>query len=153
MILNSKKFKSTIICSSRKTPNRINQKSINCGDLLGIVFDKHVKWDCQVANISNITSSRLHLFKRIRNSLPWSSRIRFYYSLTYPHLIYCYTLWGIAGRELLDDLKLQKKAARLLLNQSIEIPSVRRFRELNWIMVHNLIKMRKILLVFNSLRS
>ena len=68
--------------------------------------------------------------------------------------MYCYTIWSNARCEPLDDLlKLQKRATRLLLDQSIEIPFVGLFRALNWIPVHGLIKMRKVLLVFNYLRS
>lgn len=29
-------------------------ESINCGDLFGVAFDQHLKWDYQVASIANI---------------------------------------------------------------------------------------------------
>ncbi len=50
-------------------------------------------------------------------------------------------------------LKLQKRAARLILEQPIEVPSIVLFRKLDWIPIFNLIKMRKILMVFNTLKT
>ena len=62
----------------------------------------------------------------------------------YPHLLYCSTLWGNANNELITCLlKLQKRAARLILEQPTEVPSIVRFRKLNWIPIFNLIKMKK----------
>jgi hypothetical protein len=59
-----------------------------------------------------------------------------------------------AQHELIDPLlKLQKRAARLALDESISTPSVDLFRKLEWIPIYNLIKMRKILLVFLRRRT
>ena len=56
-----------------------------------------------------------------------------------------------AQHELIDPLlKLQKRAARLALDESMSTPSVDLFRKLEWIPIYNLIKMRKILLVVNT---
>ena len=80
--------------------------------------------------------------------------MQFYYALIYPHLLYCSTLWGNASNELITCLlKLQKRAARLILELSTEVPSIVLFRKLNWIPIFNLVKMRKILMVFNTLKT
>ena len=69
-------------------------------------------------------------------------------------MLYCSTVWGNANNDLITCLlKLQKRAARLILEQSTEVPSIVLFRKLNWIPIFNLIKMRKILLVFNTLKT
>ena len=48
-------------------------------------------------------------------------------------------------------LYLQKRAARILLNADFSTPSVFLFSKLKWIPVFDLIKLRKILLLFNIL--
>lgn len=91
-------------------------------------------WDNQVDKVHKLLNSRLHIFKRIRQALPLNSQIKFYYSLVYPHLLYCISIWGNARNELIDQLlKLQKRAARLTLDENISTPSVVLFRKLKWI--------------------
>ena len=67
--------------------------------------------------------------------------------------MYRRTVWGNARWELTDDiLKLQKRAARLILDTDIKTPSVDMFRKLKWIPVQNIIKRRKLMIVFSCLR-
>ncbi|CAB3981669.1 Hypothetical predicted protein [Paramuricea clavata] len=134
--------------------NNNNVKEITSAILLGVTLDQHLKWDRQINTIYNIINSRLYLLKHIRSYLTFQSRIQLYYALIYPHLLYCSTVWGNANNDLITCLlKLQKRAARLILEQSTEVPSIVLFRKLNWIPIFNLIKMRKILLVFNTLKT
>ena len=121
---------------------------------VGVTFDQHLKWDTQIDTLHNVTNSRLYLLKCIRSYLTPQCRLQFYYALIYPNLLYCCTLWGNANKELITNLlKLQKRAARLILEQPTEVPSILLFRSLNWIPIFNLIKMRKIIMVFNTLKT
>lgn len=163
MILNLKKTKSIKIYSKRKFPDttplmvqldNMLIEEVKKVSLLGTTLDCNLKWDYQINLIYNTINSRLYLFKRIRQSLPFKFRIQFYFSLIYPHLMYCCTIWGNARNELLNDLLiLQKRAARLILEQDYRAPSINLFRQLKWIPIYNIIKMRKILLTFNSLKT
>ncbi|CAB3997442.1 Hypothetical predicted protein [Paramuricea clavata] len=163
MSLNPGKTKIMKIYSQSKFPdlspitievNNNNVKKITSAILLGVTLDQHLKWDRQINTIYNIINSRLYLLKRIRSYLTFQSHIQLYYALIYPHLLYCSTVWGNANNDLITCLlKLQKRAARLILEQSTEVPSIVLFRKLNWIPIFNLIKMRKILLVFNTLKT
>ncbi len=116
-----------------------------------------MRWDKQINIFYNyIINSRLYLLKRIRNYLNHRWRIQFYYALIYPHPLYRSTLWGNVKNYLgliTCLLKLQKRAARLILEQPIEVPLIVLFRNLDWIPIFNLIKMRKILMVFNILKT
>ena len=156
MSLNSKKTKIMKIYSQPKFPdlneiivevNNNSIKEITSTILLGVTLDQHLKWNKQINTTYNIINSRLYLLKRIRKYLNFQSCMQFYYALIYPHLLYCSTLWGNASNELITCLlKLQKRAARLILELSTEVPSIVLFRKLNWIPIFNLIKMRKILM-------
>ena len=46
---------------------------------------------------------------------------------------YCCTVWGNINCRLTDSMvKFQKRAARIILDKSIETPSADMFAELNW---------------------
>ena len=103
--------------------------------LLGLTLDSHLVWVNQIDKIYCKINSRSFLFKRIREALPFDSGIKFYFALIYPHFIYGITIWGNASNELLHPLlKLQKRAARLILNESVSRPSVVIFRKLKLIL-------------------
>ena len=61
---------------------------------------------------------------------------------------------GNASNESLNDLsKLQKRAARIILQTSTDTPSVILFQKLDWIPILNQMKIRKLLIVFNVLKN
>jgi hypothetical protein len=121
-------------------------EDITSAKLLGLTLDSHNVWVNQIDKIYCNINSRLFLFKRIREALLFDSRIKFYFGLIYPHFIYGITIWGNASNELLHPLlKFQKRAVRLILNESVCTPSVVIFRKLKWNPIHNLINLRKIL--------
>ena len=134
MSLNTKKTKIMKIYSQFKFLDlnpitiEINNKKIKAvtsAILLGVTLDQHLKWDKQINVIYNIINSRLYLLKRIRVYLTFKCRIQFYYTLLYPHLLYCNTTWGSANNDLITSLlKLQKRAARMILKQSAEVSSI-----------------------------
>ena len=134
MSLNTKKTKIMKIYSQFKFLDlnpitiEINNKKIKevtSAILLGVTLDQHLKWDTQINVIYNIINSRLYLLKRIRVYLTFKCRIQFYYTLLYPHLLYCNTTWGSANNDLITSLlKLQKRAARMILKQSAEVSSI-----------------------------
>lgn len=163
MTLNFKKTKSMKIYSKRKfnDPDLLITKAnnqaieeVNSFKLLGVHIDSQLQWEDHISNVFQIINKRLFLLKRIRHNLPLHSCVMFYNALINPHLLYCCTVWGNASNERLNDLlKLQKRAARIILQTSCETPSVILFHELKWIPIVNLIKMRKLLLVFNVLKN
>jgi hypothetical protein len=107
-------------------------EEITSGKRLGLTLDSHLVWVNQIDKIYCKISSRLFLFKRICEALPFDYIIKFYFGLIYPHFIYGITIWGNASNQLLHPLlKLQKRAARLILNESVSTPSVVIFRKLS----------------------
>ena len=108
--------------------------------LLGISFDSFLKWEPHISYISKIISGRLYLLKRTRDYLPIEARKRYNNALIQPHLTYCSSIWGNCSNELLNDiLKLQKRAARIILGASYHTPSVNHFRPLKWLPIYNII--------------
>ena len=163
MTLNCKKTKRMNIYSMRKfndldrlevKANNQEIEEVKSFKLLGVYIDCQLLWEDQISNIFLITSKRLFLLKRIRQNLPLHSRIMFYNALINPHLLYCCTIRGNASNERLNDLlKLQKRAARIILQTSTDTPSVILFQKRGCIPILNQIKMRKLLIVFNILKN
>ena len=51
---------------------------------------------------------------------------------------YCCTVWGNASCTNIDNLyKLQKRAARIILNATTETPSAVMFKKLEWLTIYN----------------
>ena len=87
MMLNYKKTKSIKIFSKHKFADPLPLSVQLNNNILGILFDCNLKWDCQIDKIYKTINSRLYLLKIIRQSLPLRFRIQFYYALIYPHLL------------------------------------------------------------------
>ena len=123
-------------------------EEITSAILIGIPLVQHLKWDKQI-NIYNIINCRLYLLKRIRSYINLQCRIQFYYALMYPQLLYCITLWGQCQQrtnnvltKITEFLSSQQRCLQLYfsVNSTGCLSSI-------------LIKIRKILMVFNTLKT
>lgn len=102
--------------------------------VLGLHFDCYLKWNKQVKNVCNKIVKGLYLLKRIKAYLPTEMRKLFYNAYVLPHFDYCCIIWGTCDQKLMFELsKLQKRAARLILDVPFRTPSKVMFGELNWI--------------------
>ena len=106
-IYSKRKFPALGSCSIG--PDSFYIEEITSCKRLGLTLGSHLVRVNQIDKIYCEINSRLFLFKRIREALPFDSRIKFYFGLIYPHFIYGITIWGNASNELLHPLlKLQK---------------------------------------------
>ena len=77
------------------------------------------------------------------------STLRFYNSCVNNYFIYCSAAWGNCSHHLLLRLlRLQKRAGCILLDADLSQASISLFLKLNWIPVFDLIKYRKLFLLF-----
>ena len=78
----------------------------------------------------------------------------FYNAYILPHLDYCCIIWGNCDTCLEDKLlKLQKRAARLILDKDIRTPSVELFSELKWQTFPDRVKFQKAVLTYKILNG
>ena len=109
-------------------------------------------WNLQVANIKKIVVYKLFLLKRIRPFLPTQSRIQFYNYYVKPYLEYCCSIWDSTSQENINTIvKLQKRAARLILNADFSTPSAILFQESKWISYSDIVKFHQLSLVFKCI--
>ena len=76
----------------------------------------------------------------------------FYNSYIAPHMDYCCTVWGSSSHTT-RLLKLQKQAARIILNCDWTVSSKDMFRTLKWLPIHDWIKFRKACMVFKCING
>ena len=109
--------------------------------LLGIHIDSSLTWDVQVSHVKKIVIYKLFLLKRIRHFLPKNTRILFYNFYIKPYLKYCCSIWGNCSKENINIIvKLQKRAARLILDADFFTPSANLVKELKWIPFSDIVK-------------
>ena len=78
----------------------------------------------------------------------------FLHSCIHNLFIYSLSAWGSCSSHLLSRLlRLQKRAAKLLFNDDFSQPSVSLFSKLKWLPIFDLIKIRKLVLLFTILSN
>ena len=100
----------TIKFTTRRTCQ--NQQPVN---LLGIVLDAHLQWDCHVDYLCKKLSSSLFLLRSLKRCLSIDMVLRSYYAFFHSKLSYGIMLWGnhTAAKRVLI---MQKKAIRVIYN-------------------------------------
>ena len=84
---------------------------------LGIKIDTSLTFVKHIAHISSKISKTIGIFYKLRYIIPEKSLINLYYSLIYPYLIYCNTIWGKASETFINQLfLLQKRLVRIITN-------------------------------------
>ena len=122
--------------------------------LLGVTIDQCLTWENHIQQLCSQLSSRLALLQRIKKYLPYHVRILYYNAYCLPILDYCCSIWGSASKASLDCiLKLQKRAARIILNANYLTPSFEMFKTLKWMTIYDRIYYQKAVLMFKCLRN
>ena len=164
MVLSIEKTKTLFISNSQpnsqqKTNNHFENVKISntmidevdSTKLLGVNVDKTLSWCMQVAQVKKCTSYRLFIIKKIRKYLPLEIRIKFYDYYVKPLIEYCSSVWGVCSRENQSKIiKIQKKAARIILEAPPLTPSKHMFQELKWLPFDEIVKFKQVSLVYKA---
>ena len=164
MVLNKKKTKAMVVASSRKLLNLPKELSINIHSstlssvttekLLGVHIDSSLSWNMHVDSLCKKISQRLGIFRRIRHHLTFKARLAFCQCLILSLMDYCCVVWGNTSQQNLDRIhRLQKKTARLILNQDYKAPSLPLFLQLGWLPFHERVKFLRGVTVYKALNN
>ena len=127
---------------------------LTCEKLPGIHVDNTLSWAIQVESTIKKCNSLLHLLNRIKQFLSVPVRKMFYNAYILPHLDYCCTIWGNTNNELTKLLvEFQKRAARSILDESIETPSSQLFSHLNWMTFPQRVEYQKAILMYKIMHN
>ena len=165
MIIHKQKTQCMLLGSTQKIA-RLNDKSINLilnetsinqikqHKVLGITIDHTLSWDQQVNTVCKSLTTKLSLLNKIKIYLSNECRILYYNAYIQPIMDYCDTIWGNCTKYNLNRItKLQKRAARIILNKPYDSPSAPLFKELKWLSFPNRILYHKAVIMYKSLNG
>ena len=124
--------------------------------LLGVNVDKTLSWCIQVAQVKKYTSYRLFIVKKIlrislEKYLPLEIRIKFYDYYVKLLIECCSSVWGVCPKNNQSKIiKIQKKAARLILEAPPLTPSKHMFQQLKWLPFDEIVKFKQVSLVYKA---
>ena len=165
MIINENKSKCMVIGTSQKIarlPSRtlsidVNGTALDDVDiekLLGVHIDPHLNFNKHVDYVCRSITSKIALLKRIKHFLPLNYRILYYNAYILPCIDYCLTIWGNTAKTNLERIhKLQKCAARVILDAPPDCPSLPLFHELVWLNVFERVEFNKAVLCYKIIHG
>ena len=105
----------------------------------------------QVAQVKKCTSYHLFLLRKIRKYLPLETRIKIYDYYVKPPIEYCSSVWGICSKENQTKMiKIQKKAARLILEAPSLTPSKHMFQQLESLPFDEIVTFKQVSLLYKA---
>ena len=148
MFINARKTNSMLV-TGKRIPNKLDSQNDPClqlkidgvdvsgvasQKLLGITLDNKMSYETHVEELAKKISKRLGLLKHISSYLKQHQRETFYTCVIKPTLMYGSVVWDSCNINCHQRLsKLQKRAARIILDVDKRTPSIELFNKLNWL--------------------
>ena len=122
--------------------------------LLGVIIDKNLSWDKQIDAVCLNVTRRITLLKMLSKYIDQANMKLYYNSYILPILDYGCLIWGRCSKtNSLRILKLQKRAARIILKADITTPSQSMFNELNWLIFPKRVQYHSCTMVYKALHG
>ena len=122
--------------------------------LLGIFIDKHLTWTPHIDYLCKLISSKISLLKQLSSYVPKHIQKIFYQRYILPLIDYGCNTWSATTSSNIERIsKLQKRAARIILQAEYLTPSSLMFDELGWISIPRRLMYNKALLTFKALNN
>ena len=116
------------------TINEHSTESVRAQKHLGITIDKKLTWEQQIHLVCRNVSRKLTLMKLLSKFVNQNSLKQYYNSYVLPVFDFGCVVWDNTTKANLTRLvKLQKRAARMILKADFVTPSEQLFKELNWL--------------------
>ena len=127
-------------------------ENVRCAKLLGQEIDHELTFIPHVKKLSKNLSQRIGILKRIKHCLPLKHRLIFYNTMIRTVTDYVNVVWTTCDC-LNRVLKLQKRAARIILDADCQASSVKLFNKLNWIPFFEQAKLTKCCIIYKRLKG
>lgn len=125
--------------------------SIKC---LGIIIDENLLWHDQVKSVCKKVFAGLALLKRIGQFVNDNTLKLLYLCIVQSQMDYCCEVWGNRFNMHTERItKLQKRAARLILNCNMYTSSKEMFLRLNWLPFYQRVQYFRCLFVYKCINN
>ncbi|MCG7875530.1 MAG: reverse transcriptase family protein [Candidatus Thiodiazotropha endolucinida] len=122
--------------------------------LLGLLIDDKLTWTPQIDSICSALSSKISLLRQLSTYVSTDVLKLFYQGYILPLIDYGSVTWSGASSTNLDRiLKLQKRAARIILRADFDTPSATMFKELGWQPINKRLMYNKAVLTYKALND
>ncbi|KAK3096760.1 hypothetical protein FSP39_003001 [Pinctada imbricata] len=160
MVINESKTKCILVGARQKISRlptttlslKVNDKLIDnltSDKLLGVYIDNYLQFDKHIDEVCKAITQKIALLRRIKKYLGLQHRVLYYNAYILPSIDYCLTIYGNASKSHLDRiLKLQKSAARVIMDAPPDTPSQPLFDELDWLNIYDRCIFNKRVLLF-----
>ena len=121
---------------------------------LGLLIDKTLSWSAHIDNVCSSLSSRISLLRKLAYYVSVDDLKKFYQGYILPLIDYgSITLSGTTGANLEIILKLQKRAARIILQTDYSTTSSSMFAELGWQPINKRLAYNEAVFTYKSLNG
>ena len=139
---------------ARYTYKNEQVKAIVSQKLLRIIIDKSLTWDKQIDAVCLNVTHQITLLKLLSKYVDQNSLKLYYKSYILPILDYGCLIWGPCSTLTTNRLiKLQKRAARIILKVDLMTLSKQMFSELKWLPLPERVKYHTYIMMFNILNN
>lgn len=122
--------------------------------LLGLVIDDKLTWSAHLDNLCSALSSKISLLRKLATYVSIDALKKFYQGYILPLIDYGSVTWSGTSASNLDRiLKLQKRAARIILHADYNTPSATMFKELGWQPINKRLTYNKAVLTYKALNN
>ena len=112
----------------------LNGSNVTDINFLGVTLDQDLSFNRQVEELCKQLAKRIGLLRHIRHYLKRHQREIYYSTIIKPVLLYGSTIWTSCSKEnILKLLRLQKRAARIILDAERTSSSVSLFNTVKWV--------------------
>ena len=129
-------------------------QQVDTQKLLGIVIDKSLNWDDQINTVCLNITRKITLLKQLSKYIDKNNMKLYYTSYILPIFDYCCIIWSRTSALNTNRLlKLQKRAARIILGADIMTSSKHMFKELQWLSFPQRVNYHTCVLVYKSING
>ena len=129
-------------------------KNVSQQKLLGLLIHDKLTWSAHIDNICSTLSSKISLLRHLSNYVPTYVLRKFYQGYILPLIDYGSITWsGTSSANIERILKLQKRAARIILHADYSKASSEMFSELGWQPIHKRLTYNKAVFTYKALNG
>lgn len=129
-------------------------KRVSYTKFLGIIIDENLNWKNHIQSLCLKLSKICGVMYKIRYNLTVDALKNLYYSLCYPHFIYCLSIWGCTWPSVAKEIiVMQKKILRTITYKGKHDSTQLLFNELKLLKFDYLLQYFCLLAVYNDLNE